>query len=224
MKKKLLKICAALGIQFANEADDAATEAALDQVDARVAAFANTTTTIKSKLLGLCTALGIQFANAEQITDPAATIDQANGRVAALVAEREAARTEFTNERAARISDELALAISTGRITDAERITWQSRLNVPAQFANEMTAIRALTQKVKTTTITLERGQRRDQVDLSNADQRRQFVNEVYAEIAAEHKLDPVKNSKQIQNLARTRHPQLFEAPHVEIKLPGGKK
>jgi hypothetical protein len=226
MKKKIIALCAKLGIQFANEAaDEAATEAALDQIDTKVAAFANeaasaaaTTKTIKSKLLSLCTAVGIQFANAEQITDPAATIGQANDKVTALVTERDAAKAEFANERTARINDELALAISTGRITDAEKPTWQTRLNVPAQFANEMTAIRALAQKVKTKTITLERGQRRDQVDLSNTGQRRQFINEVCAEIAAERKLDPIKDSKQIQNLAAARHPQLFEVPHVEIK------
>jgi hypothetical protein len=228
MKKRIIAVMGLLGIQFANAADvddDAKLESALGQVETKVAAFANesanaatATKTIKSKLMGLCTALGIQFANAEQITDPAATIDQANSKVTSLVSERDSARTEFTNERAGRINDELASAIRHGLITDAEKATWHGRLNVPAQFANELTAIRALTPKVKTTSFTLERGQRRDQIDLSNASQRRQFCNEVCAEIAAEQKLDPLKHSKQIQNLARSRHPQLFEAPHIEIK------
>ena len=59
MKKKLIALCATLGIQFANEAaDDAQTEAALDQVSAKVATFANEQTaqaaknkTIREKLL-----------------------------------------------------------------------------------------------------------------------------------------------------------------------------
>ncbi len=224
MKKKLLAICSLLGIQFANESDDAATEAALDQVNSRVAAFANEQTSIRKTLLAICGKVGITFANEAAITDPAATLAQVEGKLAGLTTERDSLRTQFANERTARINDELTFAVTSGRITEAERAQWESRLRVDAQFVNERTALHNLTPKVKTNSITLERGNRKDSVDLNNPQQRQQFVNEVLAEIAAEHKLNPVKDSKHIQNLARSRHPALFEAKHVEIKLPGGKK
>ncbi|HTV62287.1 MAG TPA: hypothetical protein VMH30_06930 [Verrucomicrobiae bacterium] len=225
MKKKLLEICTVLGIQFANDADDAQTEAALDEAAAKVTAFAQTAKTVKQKLLGAARKAGIEFANEEAITDPVATLAQIEDRLqkgldsaAATAAELAAARNQFANERTARIGDELTHAVLGGRITNADRTVWEGRLKVEAQFANEMTAIRALKPVVKTTSITLTRGQRKDQIDLANPHQRRQFVNEVLAEIALEQKLDPVRNSRQILNLARRRHPALFEVPHVEIK------
>ncbi len=225
MKNKLLEVCTVLGIQFANDADDAKTEAALDQVHSKVAAFAATSKSIRQKLLSLCKKVGVEFANEDAITDPAATLAQVEDKIQSLVAstaatetEMAAARTQFANERTARIGDELTRAVLGGRITDAQRTVWEGRLKVEAQFANEMTAIRALKPVVKTTSITLTRGQRKDQIDLANPHERRQFVNEVLAEIALEQKLDPVRNSRQILNLARQRHPALFEAPHVEIK------
>jgi len=177
MKKKLLQICTVLGIQFANDADDAQLEAALDQMEEKI-------TTLQTS----------------------------------LIAERDQARAEFANERAGRITDELAFAVTSGRITEAEKPIWESRLKVEAQFVNERNALHALQPKVKTTSVTITRGQRKDQIDLANPRQRQQFVNEVLTEIAAEQKLDPVRQSKQILNLARERHPALFDLPHVEIR------
>ncbi|MGO8765775.1 MAG: hypothetical protein ACLQSR_11665, partial [Limisphaerales bacterium] len=146
MKKKLLEVCTALGIQFANDADDAATEAALDQVQSKVDAFAQTSKTLKQKLFGLCQKAGIEFANEEAITDPAVALTQIEEKIESSKQKAEsdlqAARTQFLNERAARITDELDRAITGGRITDAERSIWDHRLQ--AQFANEVAAIRAL--------------------------------------------------------------------------------
>jgi len=224
MKKKLIALCATLGIQFANEADDAQTEAALDQVSTKVGSFVNEQTTIKQKLFALCKKVGITFANEAEITDPAATLVQVEEKVTKLDTDLTAARTQFANERTARITDALGSALKRGLITEAEKPTWENRLKVDAQFANELTALNALTPKVKTTSITLTRGSRTDQVDLSNQAQRIQFANEVMREIATETKLDPVRDSRAIQTIARTRHPALFEAPHVEIKTPGKKK
>lgn len=235
MKMKLLALLAALSLkpQFAN-ADaptDGETEAALDQINARVAEFANEQTTLKQKLLGLCKKVGIAFANEAEITDPAATLAQVEDKVAALenaktalAGDVTAARTQFANEREARISDELGRALADGRITAADRPTWEGRLKVAAQFANELNALRALRPVVKTHTITIARGGREQQVDLSDARARRQFVNEMITETATELKLDPVKDARKVRAIVEQRHPALFrDVPHVEIKLPGHK-
>jgi len=178
--------------------------------------------TMKDKLLKVCTLLGIQFANDADETQMETALDLVETKITtlqtSLTAERDQARMEFANERSARIADELALAVTSGRITEAERPAWKARLEIAAQFVNEVSTIRTLPPRVKTTSITLTRGQRKDQIDLANPRQRQQFVNEVLTEIAVEQKLDLVRHSKQILNLARERHPALFDLPHVEIK------
>lgn len=221
MKTKLVALFAALSLkpQFANaEAPtDAETEAALDQVQAKVVAFANEQTeavaktkTLKEKLLGLCAAVGIQFANADGITDPAATLAQVNDKVLVINTDLTNARTQFANERNARIDDEIAAAIKGGRITDAEKPTWQGRLKVDAQFANELTALRALTPKVKTTSVTVNRGGKDTQIDVSDAKARRQFVNEALEEVAAEKGYKLPKDYNKAFNEVQRRHPALF--------------
>jgi len=236
MKLKLLALLAALSIkpQFANanEPTDNETEAAIDQAQAKVAQFANEQTTLKQKLLKLCAKVGITFANEAAITDPAATIAQVEDKIAAIETEKTkaatdltAAQTQFANERTARIKDALDDAMSTGRITAADRTTWESRLKVDAQFANEHTALRALKPVVKTTSVTINRGGREQQIDVADPKARRQFINEVQTEVAAELKLHPVKDAKKIASVVQQRHPAIFkDVPHVAIKMPGGKK
>lgn len=231
MKKKLLKLCTALGIQFANEADDAQTETALDQIQTKVTEFANERTTLRTKLLALCGAIGLQFANEAALPEASLVIAQVEEKVKPVIAANKkltddltAARTEFANERTARIDDMVKAGLKAGTITGAEEATWRTRLGNAAQFANEATALAALTPKVKTNTITVKRGDRDHQVDLSDASARRQFINEVQTEIAAELQLNPVKDAKKIQAITQQRHPALFAGvQHVEIKYPGKK-
>lgn len=207
MKKKLLEICTKLGIQFANEADDAQTEAALTEVESKVAAFANEKEALTQKVTALET-----------------DITNLTAQAAAAKTEITAAQTQFANERTERINDELALAITTGKITEAEKPTWQARLQVAAQFANERAALRALSPKIKTTSITLTRGGRTEQVDISDAKSRAQFANEVLVEIANELKLNRIRDHARIYAEAQRRHPALFEGmAFKEIKLPGKK-
>lgn len=236
MKKKLLALCAALSLKptFANaEAPtDAEAEAALGEIETKVATFANeraawetATTGIKKKLVGLAALVKIQFANEVEITDPAAMIAQIEEKVKGTATALTTAQASFANERQARIADELALAISTGRITAAEQPTWEGRLKVEAQFANERTALRALAPKVKTTSITLQRNGRSEQVDISDPKSRAQFANEVMDAIAGELKLNRTKDHNRIYSEAQRRHPALFEGMRsVEIKMPGSKK
>ena len=232
MKKKLLAVCTLLGIQFANEADDAQTEAALDQVNAKVTQFGNERTTIRQKLHALATAVGLQFANEAALPDAAVVIAQVEEKVKPVLADNtrlsgEVAtlRTQFANERAARIDDLVKHGLTAGTITGAEEADWRRRLGNTAEFANEATAFSKLTPKVKTTVITIKRGDRENQVDLADAKGRREFINEVQTELAAELKLHPVKDAKRISAIAAQRHPALFrDVPHVEIKYPGSKK
>lgn len=223
MKKKLIALCATLGIQFANEADDAQTEAALDQVTAKVTAFANEQTSLKQKLLALCGKLGITFANEAAITDPAATISQALDKVTTLNGELETTRTQFANERKARIDELIAGGLKAGTITGAEEADWRRRLGVEAQFANERTAFGNLTPKVKTASMTVNRGGREVSVDLSNAASRTQFLNEEIVNIAAELKLDPAKDYNRIFKVMEERHPAVFAAMQ-QPETKGAKK
>lgn len=209
MKKQLLALCAKLGIQFANEADDAQTEAALDQINLKVAAFVNEKATLDGK-----------------VADAEGKIVTLTTEKATVTTERDTARTQFANERQARIKDVLAQALTSGRITAAEKPQWENRLKVEAQFANEHAALMALAPKVKTeSVITVIRAGKETQIDISNPQARAQFVNEVLRDLAKETGLNVVKNHTQLINLAASRHPALFEnIPHVEIKMPGGKK
>lgn len=193
MKKKIIALCATLGVQFANEADDAQTEAALDQVQTKVAAFANEKATLESSL----TAKDGELATLKTEKDTAVT-------------ERDTARTQFANERKARIEDALSLALTSGRITAAERGVWEGRLKVEAQFVNELDALTKLAPKVKTTSVTVNRGGKEQAIDISQPGQRAKFVNEVLTEVAAELKLDPVKHYDRIYREVVTRHPALF--------------
>ena len=236
MKKKLIALFAALSLKptFANaeEPTENELESAIGEIETKVATFANektawetATTGIKKKLLGLAAAVKIQFANEAEITDIAATVTQIEEKVTKLNTDLTAAQTSFANERTARIGDEIALAISTGRITAAEQPTWEGRLKVEAQFANERTALRALTPKVKTTSIALTRNGKTEQVDISDKESRAQFANEVMDAVATELKLSRSKDHNRIYSEAQRRHPALFEGMQsVEIKMPGGKK
>ena len=138
-----------------------------------------------------------------------------------------AARTEFANERKARITDELGVAMTTGRITAAQQPDWQRRLEVPAQFANELTAIRALTPVVKTesTVLKLNRGGREQQVDISTPAARTQFINEALEEIATEKGLKLPKDYQKVYNEVQRRHPALFQnMQQPEIQMRGQRK
>lgn len=215
MKKKLLAVCSLLGIQFANEADDAQTEAALAEVETKVAAFANEKQTLTDKVTGLETDKAEAGRANKKLADDLAAANKAATD----------AQAEFANERAARINDMIAGGLARGVITGAEEADWRRRLGDKAQFANESTAFSKLAPKVKTTLVTVKRGGSEMQVDVSDARARRQFINEASAEIAAELKLDPAKDARRIAAVVQQRHPALFSnVPHVEIKMPGGRK
>ncbi|HEV2695246.1 MAG TPA: hypothetical protein VG347_20300 [Verrucomicrobiae bacterium] len=237
MKKKLLALLAALSLkpQFANAVDptEGEIETSLDLIKEKVATFANertafenATTAIKKKLLALCASVKITFANEAEITDAAATLDQVQAKVTQIATDLTAAQAAFANERTARIGDEIGLALSTGRITAAELPTWESRLKVEAQFANERTALRALTPKIKTSSvIELNRNGRTEQVDISDPSKRAQFANEVIDAVATEMKLSRSTHYTAIYNEATKRHPALFQGMGFkEIKMPGAKR
>jgi hypothetical protein len=223
MKKKLIAVCTLLGIQFANDADDAATETALDQIHARVNGFASTLKTIKTRLGTICTAAGITFANDADDAAVATAFDQLGGKVTLLVTERDTARTDltsaqsqFANERTARIDRELSLALGSGRITKAEEADWKRRLGIEAQFANELEALGKLAPKVKTESITIERGGKK--VELANEAERTTFVNELVAE---EMKGNQSLTAETAFARVEKKYPQLFAAmKHPAIKMP----
>ena len=195
MKKSLLEkiigLCAAAKIELANTADDAAVETALDQL-AKVdpaASFANEKTTLESAIAAEKAKL---TANATEITN--------------LKTERDAFKASFANERKARVDTLLDAAITAGKITAAERPVWATRLGNEATFANESEALGKLAGKVKTASITINRGERK--VELANASDRRDMVAELVNEEMANSRSSYETAFARVQK----KHPQLFEA------------
>jgi hypothetical protein len=212
MKRKLLALFAALSMKptFANadEPADTELEAALDQVQTKVATFANEQTSIKKKLVALCGKVGITFANESQITDVDATLGQVQDKVVTLATERDTLKTQFANERASRIKDELGYAIKYGRITEAERPQWQNRLGVDAQFANELSTLTSLPAKVKTDAAT--EGRMDSNINLTDPRARREFCNEAVEKICKEKGWDVRKDYDRAFRVGQERHPEAF--------------
>jgi hypothetical protein len=186
MKRKLLALFAALSLkpQFANaeEPTEAETEAAIDQAKSSVTTLAN---------------------EKQQLTQKVTTLETEK---TTLTTDLSTARTSFSNERNARIKDELDLAVTTGRITAADRGNWEGRLKVDTNFANELTALRALRPTVKTDSVTIDRGSRK--IEVANAAERRELVAELVNEEMEGSKCDYDKAYAKVQR----KFPQLFEA------------
>lgn len=196
MKKTLIALLTKLGVQFANDATDdqlvALEGQALTAIDG-LAAHGTKVTELANEKETLTTSLTSK-----------------DGEIAGLRSERDTLKTNFVNERNARIESETAAALQSGRITAAELPDWKRRLSLEAQFANELTALKKLEPKVKTASVTINRGDRK--VELANAKERGAMLTEIINEIATEKKLNPVTHYNQIVKIAQTRHPALFEA------------
>ncbi len=167
MKKKLIALLAALSLKpsFANaEAPtNEETEAALDQINQKVVAFANEKQTLADKVTALET----------EKTKLA-------GDLTAAQTATTTAQTSFANERKAHVKTVLDAAVTAGKITGADRATWETRLGNEATFANEVTALEAIKPVVKTKSITIDRGNRK--IELANAADRREMLAELVNE------------------------------------------
>lgn len=215
MKKSVIALLMGLGVSgitIANEATDEQVSDAVkalgekakaaDALAAEKATLANDKATLasdKTRLEGEVTTL-----KTEKTT---------------LTTERETAKTAFANERKARISELLDGAIKDGRITAAEKTTWEGRLNTEASFANESEALKKLDAKIKTASVMLQRGDRK--VEISNAGERKEMVAELVNE-----RMQATKCSYDAAyTWAQKQHPALFAAmEQPEIRKGGPKK
>jgi hypothetical protein len=144
------------------------------------------------KLIGAEAKKTVTLANEKSEADKSVT--KLNGEIATLKSEnatlktdkttlaneRDTARTAFANERTARIDKALGAALEGGRITAAEKATWETRLKNEATFANELAELEKLGAKLKTTSVTINRGDRK--VEISNAADRKEMVIELVNE------------------------------------------
>jgi hypothetical protein len=168
-KKIIIEFLALHGVQFANDATD-------DQI-----AEALKTLGTKAKTAETLAAEKAQWAN-ENAALTATTTGLTNS-VTQLTSERDAFKTSFANERQARIDTLIGTALQEGRITAADKATWEGRLKVEAQFANEADALAKLPKVVKTASVTLDMGGRK--VEIANAQERQEAVTRlVNAEMA----------------------------------------
>lgn len=83
-----------------------------------------------------------------ELTAAQGKITLLEGKVTAAATELTTAQTALANERTARIGDHVSLAIRTGRMTQAEKPTWEGRLK--ANFETESAVLANAVPKVKT--------------------------------------------------------------------------
>lgn len=196
MKKRLAAVLKKYGITLANDATDEQAEAAIGQLETKVdglVTISNEHETLKTSDAGK------------------------DGKITNLTTERDGLKTQFANERKARIDREIALALTSGRITGEQKADWERRLGTEASFANELEALNKLTPTVKTESVTIQRGDRK--VELANAGERADMVNELCDEIAREKNWDRKRDHSKIFNEVQRRHPALFKT----MKQPGSK-
>lgn len=197
-------------------------EATSDE-DAAERAGETKSTMKKAVIIALLQKLGVQIANDASDDQVNAALANGESKVVELTTAqtnfanektaRETAQTNFANERKAHIASLLDVAIVNGQITAAERGTWEGRLGVDANFANEKDALLKLEKKIKTTSLTVEHGGRK--VEIANEDQRREFTNEF---IAGEMKTNG-GNYRAAWNKLQSMHPQvLAQMKSPEIK------
>lgn len=217
-KSKVIALLASLGIltvkgaTFTNEASDEDVSEGLKQLGEQ----AKNGKTLEGERA--------QFANEK--AELQGKLTTAEGKVATLTTEkgtlateRDTARTQFANERQARITGMLDQAIKEGRITAAERPTWEGRLKVEAQFANEAETLGKLEAKTKTTSVTLQRGDRK--VEISNASERREMVSTLVNEEMTSTKCAHDAALARVQG----KYPQLFEGmKEPKLQMPHRRK
>lgn len=190
MKKKLITFLKKMKVELANDATDEQLEAGIGQAETSLTStetqFANDKSTLETKVTAKDTQIGT------------------------LTTERDNYKTSFANERKARIGDVIGQAMTSGRITAAEKPDWERRLGVETQFSNELEALTKLTAKVKTGSVTITRGERK--VELANEGERAEMVNELVAEVVKEKGWKLPKDYTAAYNEVAKRHPGLFEA------------
>ena len=112
----------------------------------------------------------------------------------------------FANERQARITAILDLAIATGRITAAQRPDWAARLAVEANFANELDVLEKAAPVLKTRGLTADMGSRK--VEIANAADRHEAVQNLLRAELPKH----AGNYDRAFAAVRKANPALFEA------------
>ncbi len=196
LKSLLISSLAALGIQFANDATDDQLIAGVNTLGAK-AKTADTLATEKT-----------QWANDKATLT--GTVTARDSAIATLTTERDQHKTNFANERNSRIKGLLDGAITSGRITAAERPDWERRLNDPVQFANESEAISKVGSKVKTVSVLSDAGERK--VEIANAADRSDAIRTL---VGAEQKVNGGNYDLAFATV-RKNNPALF----AEMKQP----
>jgi len=154
------------GIESANDASD---EQLLASLENRVVTLANDKATATTEIERIKTELKTRDVGLARQSD-----------------EIKAARTEFDNERKARIDLELELATAQGRITAAQRTEWETKLS--ADFANEQPALRKLAPAIKTDSKTGDLAKRT--AELANAGPELTGTDRIAASIEKQLKID----------------------------------
>ena len=159
----------------------------------------------KETLIALAARAGVTIAN----DGDDAAIETA---LTASMTAGAARKTEFDNERSARIDREVGLALTDGRITGAEKPDWERRLKGP-EFANELQALTKLPKKVQT------QSRVGDRTDIKPEDMtpqvRAEFLNSALDNAAKENGLDRRKDYPKVFAIVQKARPDLFKGAKV---------
>src|SRR6267154_2365600 len=156
------------------------------------------------KIIVRLIALGITVANEKATLT--AQVTAKDTIITNLTTERDSFKTSFGNERKARITGLLDGAVTDGRITAAERVTWATRLAVETSFAKEADAIVKLKPATKTQSLIIDVGSRK--TTIANAQDRQEAVRDLVALEIANTKCDYNAAFTKVQKA----NPALFDA------------
>lgn len=165
-KAQWLALLASLGVaEINNDSSDEAISAAVEKRKGEIKATTELANE-KTKLDGL-------LAAEKEL------VKTKDGTVTTLTQERDRLKTDFANERAARVTLMLDSALHDGRITPATKPEWKTRLE--ASFENESAALLKLTPVMKTAARTAGLGDRK--AEIANAQERQAKVVELVNEV-----------------------------------------
>jgi len=133
MKKQIIDLLVALGVQMANEATD-------EQIETGAK-------TALEKAKAALTLANAKDTAVTELSNEKTTHAQTKKDLEARATELSTVRTELANERKAHIEALLDIAIRDGRITAAQRPEWAGKLAV--NFANDGEALKKLTPTIR---------------------------------------------------------------------------
>lgn len=206
MKTQIIALLAALGRPLTNPSA---------VTDEQLAAAINEATPVATQLVtsnNEVATLRTQLTTAQnEVTAMKPKLTTAEAEVARLTGELSTAKTNASNERAARADVVLTTAVNTGRITEAQRAEWKTKLTAASgDFAAVEAELTKLKPAVNTQNRAAQFGARKNE---TNADgDAVTAINTAVQKHIKENGLDPVRDYNAAFQAVQKAQPALFTA------------